>query len=510
MKKAALLVMIITILSKFLGFGRDIVLSYVYGASAITDAYLISQTIPTVIFSFISAGIATGFIPMYSRILKEQGELEADRFTSNLSNSLLILASIVVAFVLLFAEPVVKLFASGFDGETLQLATSFTRISVFGVYFTSLMNIFSGFLRLHNNYVVPALVGVPLNLVNMGALILSTKTNLYVLPIGAVLATAFQLVLIFPFVHRSRYRHQSILNPRDDNMRLMVAIALPVIVGTSVNEINVLVNRTLASGIAVGGISALNYAGRLSGFVQGLFVVSITTVMYPMIAKMAAEGNVRGLKKSISEAISIINLLVIPTTIGAMVFSKEIIVLLFGRGAFTPEAIDMTANCLFYYSIGMIAFGLRAILTRAFYALQDTKTPMINASIAVVLNIALNLILSRFLGLGGLALASSVSATLSVFLMFATLRRKIGSFGLQEIGRSLAKICLTALLMGVVALWSFRILKPVYSQNAALLVAIGVGALFFVVLIAFMKIPEVEHMLGALREKLGKRLTDEE
>ncbi|HBG01454.1 MAG TPA: murein biosynthesis integral membrane protein MurJ, partial [Firmicutes bacterium] len=241
----------------------------------------------------------------------------------------------------------------------------------------------------------------------------------------------------------------------------------------SVNEFNVLVSRTLASGIAVGGISALNYAARLNGFVQGLFVVSITTVMYPMIAKMAAEGDLKGLKKSISEAISIINLLIVPTTIGAMVFAKEIVVLLFGRGAFTPEAIDMTANSLFYYSIGMIAFGLRAILTRAFYALQDTKTPMINASIAVVLNIALNLILSRYLGLGGLALASSIAATVSVFLLFGALRRKIGSFGLQEIGRSLAKICLVAVLMGFVALWSSNFLRHVFSQNAALLMAIG-------------------------------------
>lgn len=505
MKRAALLVMIITILSKFLGFGRDIVLSYVYGASAITDAYLISQTIPAVVFSFISAGIATGFIPMYSRILKKQGKSEANKFTSNLSNALLILASLVVAFVFLFTEPIVKLFASGFDGETLHLAINFTRISVFGVYFTALLNIFSGFLRLHKNYVIPAFVGVPLNLVNMIALILSAKTSLYALAFGAVLAAASQLVLLFPFVHTSGYRHQPILNPKDENMRSMVVIALPVTVGASVNEFNVLVSRTLASGIAIGGISALNYAARLNGFVQGLFVVSITMVMYPMIAKMAAEGDLKGLKKSISEAISIINLLIVPTTIGAMVFAKEIVVLLFGRGAFTPEAIDMTANSLFYYSIGMIAFGLRAILTRAFYALQDTKTPMINASIAVVLNIALNLILSRYLGLGGLALASSIAATVSVFLLFGALRRKIGSFGLQEIGRSLAKICLAAVLMGFVALWSSNFLRHVFSQNAALLMAIGVGVLVYVILIYFMKIPEVEQMVEALRNRVRGR-----
>ena len=122
MKKTVFLVMIITILSKILGFGRQIALSYVYGASAITDAYMISQTIPGVVFSFIGAGISTGFIPLYSRILNEQGQMEANRYTNNVSNALLLLASMIVAFVLLFTQPIIKVFASGFSGETLELA----------------------------------------------------------------------------------------------------------------------------------------------------------------------------------------------------------------------------------------------------------------------------------------------------------------------------------------------------------------------------------------------------
>ena len=137
MKKTALLVMVITILSKILGFGREIVLSYVYGASAITDAYLISQTIPYVVFSFIGAGIATGFIPLYNRIFKEQGRLEANKYTNNLSNALLLLVSIIVAFVFLFTQPIVKIFASGFSRETLVLAFKFTRISIVGIYFVA-------------------------------------------------------------------------------------------------------------------------------------------------------------------------------------------------------------------------------------------------------------------------------------------------------------------------------------------------------------------------------------
>ena len=135
-------------------------------------------------------------------------------------------------------------------------------------------------------------------------------------------------MLLMPFVHKCGYRHQPILNLNNEHLRKLVLIALPVIAGTSVNEINVLVDRTLASGIAVGGISALNYAQRLNGFVQGLFVSSITSVLYPTISRMAASGNMRGLKTSISEAISIVNLLVVPATVGIMIFSRQLVSLL--------------------------------------------------------------------------------------------------------------------------------------------------------------------------------------
>lgn len=508
MKRTALMVMAITILSKVLGFGREIVLSYVYGASAITDAYIISQTIPVVIFSFISAGIATGFIPMYSRISKAEGQLAANKYTNNLSNALLLLASIIVVFVLLFTQPIVKLFASGFSGETLDLAINFTRISIFGVYFTALISIFSGYLQVHDNYMIPALVGIPMNLIIIASLFISTKTNIYMLAIGSVLATASQLLLLVPFVRKTSYKYQPIFSLKDEHIKNMVIIALPVIIGQSVNQINVLVDRTLASGIAVGGISALNYASRLNDFVQSLFVASITTVMYPMISKMAAAKNMKGLKSYVSEAISTINLLVIPATIGAMIFSKEIVALLFGRGAFTPEAVAMTGNALFYYSIGMIAFGLRDILSRAFYALQDTKTPMINATIAVVINIVLNIVLSRFLGIGGLALATSISGIVSAFLMFITLRKKIGPFGLKEISISFIKISIASVLMGLIAYTSFSFLGSLVSQNLALILAIGVGALVYAIFIYFMKIPEVDRTLDTVKKRIGVKVAE--
>jgi putative peptidoglycan lipid II flippase len=504
MKKTAFLLMIFTIFSKIFGFARDITLAYFYGTSNISDVYLISTTIPLVIFSFIGTGINTGYIPMYSKIQNIRGTKEANRFTSNLVNFLIVICTIIFILGFLFANQIVKVFASGFQGDTLALTVKFTRISLFGIYFMGLIYIFNGFLQLKENYIIPALVGFPLNIFIIASIFLSSKTNVVVLSIGSVIAAASQLILVLPFAYKKGYRYKFILDIKDEHIKNMVYIALPVIIGVSVNQINTLVDRTIASQISVGGISALNYANRLNGFVQGIFVLSIATVMYPMISKMAAENNMTGFKKSVSEAISSINLLVLPTTIGAMIFAEPIVRLLFGRGAFDANAISMTSYALFFYSIGMIGFGLREILSRTFYSLQDTKTPMINAAIAMTINIILNIILSKFLGIGGLALATSISAIFCTVLLFTSLRKKIGSFGMKSITISFIKILCASLAMGVIAKVSYNALLKNVNANFSLILSIGIGAITYFAIIYFMKIEEVDVIVNAIKRMMIK------
>lgn len=285
----------------------------------------------------------------------------------------------------------------------------------------------------------------------------------------------------------------------------MARIAIPVIIGVSVNQINVLVDRSLASGLAVGGISALTYANRLNGFVQGLFVMSISTVMYPMISKMAAKNDIKGLETSIIEAINSISILVIPATIGAMVFNKPIVKLLFGRGAFDPTALSMTSNALFFYSIGMIGFGLREILARGFYSLKDSKTPMINGVIAVSTNIVLNIILSKFLGIGGLALATSISAILSSTLLTLALRKKLNGFSFRKILLSWIKILMASLTMGVVAYFSYNFIHDIVGESIALVLSIGVGGIVYLGILPFLKLEEVENVIAIVKNKMGNK-----
>ncbi|MGI6423719.1 MAG: murein biosynthesis integral membrane protein MurJ [Tepidanaerobacteraceae bacterium] len=505
MKKTALLLMVITVISKILGFVREISLSYFYGASNTTDAYLISQTIPIVIFALIGTGISTGYVPLYSKIQEKHGVKEGIRYTNNLISILLTICTCIVILGILFTGQIVKLFASGFEHDTLILAVQFTRISLVGIYFTGLIHILGSFLRIKGNYSIPALIGFPYNLIIILFIFLSSKSDVWVLAVGSLIALAVQFGLLVPFAHKQGYRYKFKIDLKDEYIIKMVTIALPVIIGVSVNEVNVIVDRTLASGIAVGGISALNYARRLNAFIQGIFVTTVATAMYPIISKMAAQSNFDGLKKSVSEAINLINLFVIPATVGAMIFAEPVVKLLFGRGAFDPEAISMTSNALFFYSIGMIGFGLREILSRAFYSMQDTKTPMINAAIAMGMNIVLNIILSRFLGLGGLALATSISAIFCTGLLFVSLRKKIGAFGMKNTTISLIKILVASLVMGIVAYLAYDLLLSYFSGNLSLIISICIGALVYFVIVYFMKVDEVETLVNAAKKRLKER-----
>lgn len=504
MKKTAVIIMILTVISKIFGFGREIALSYFYGASSISDAYLTSTTIPGVIFGFIAAGLGAGYIPMYSKIMQADGEIEANRFTSNLINISIVLCTIIVFVGLIFTNQIVKIFASGFVGETLSLTIKFTKISLLAIYFTGIVSIFSGYLQIKGNYTIPALVGLPYNFFLILSIIISNNTNISILAFGFVISIASQVILMMPYMGKNRYKYEVIFDVKDKYITNMVYVIMPVILGISVNEINLLVDRTIASRVAVGGISALNYASRLNVFILGIFVLSIVTVLYPMISKMAADNNMLGLKSSLSKAITGINLLVLPAMIGSMVFAVPIVSFLFGRGAFDTKAILMTSSALFFYSTGMIGFGLREVLSRVFYSLQDTKTPMINASIGMVLNIILNIILSKYMGIGGLALATSISAILTTGLLIRSLHKKIGPFGMKQISISFLKILITSLIMGAIAKAFHEYLKTALSQNLSLILAIVIGVVLYAVIIYFMKIEEVNVIIVDVKRKLGK------
>ncbi|PKM96275.1 MAG: murein biosynthesis integral membrane protein MurJ [Firmicutes bacterium HGW-Firmicutes-1] len=505
MRKAALVIMIITIISKVFGFMREVALSYYYGASELTDVYLIAITISATLFSFLFTAITNTFIPMYGRIKNDDGEKAANYFTSNLINMSILLSGVLILIVFLFTTPLVKIFAVGFEGETLELAIVFTRLNVIGVLASGALAILMAFLQVKDRFVIPALVGFPLNFAVIAAIVISHKTNSSVLIWGTMLSSFLQLLFVLPSVYKLGYRHRAVISIKDEHIKTMLVLAMPVIIGTSVNQINTLVDRTLASSVVVGGISALSYAAKLNGFVQGMFVYSIVVVIYPKISQMASEGRDDELKIVVAKSINAIMLLILPATVGTMVFARPIVQMMFGQGAFDERAVVLTTGALFFYSIGMVAFGVQEVLSRTFYALQDTKTPMYNGVLTVVINIILNIVLSQVMGISGLALATSISAVICSVLLIRSLRKKTGQLGIKKILMSSIKILIASVIMGAGSYFSYHRLISGVGHTLGLFIAIAIGVLLYGAIILAMKVPEIEEIIIQIRGKTRKK-----
>jgi len=505
MKKTVFLLMILTLASRLLGLGREITLSYFYGASNLSDAYLISLTIPTVILGFIASGLTTGYIPIYRQLEATGGSTK--KFTNQVINLVLLLCGFILILGTFFTPQLVKVFASGFDSAALDMTIQLTRITLFGVFFTGTAHILTGYLQVQEKYLATALVGIPFNVVIISFIVISYQRGLNYLAIGSVFASASQTLFLYVLSRKQGFVYRFQLHLKDRQVRQMIYLAFPVIIGTSVEQINRLVDKTLASQITVGGVSALAYAYRIMSAVQGIFIVSVLTVMYPHISKMAAEKNMIGMKKAVSEAIIGVSLFVVPAVVGVMVLAEPIVALLYGRGAFSEEAVTLTARILFFCIFAMFGHGIQDILARVFYALQDSKTPMFNATLALGLNIVLNIILASVMGISGLALATSLSAITAMLLMWRSLHKKIGVLKLKEIYKAFYKIVAASMVMGLVSRLCFHCLAVVINSNLALILAIGVGGSTYLILILLMKIEAVESVLNSLLNSIRKGVT---
>lgn len=504
MNKTLFLLMLITFISQFFGLLKDVILAYYYGASAITDIFLLSLTVSTVLFSLVGIGISTSFIPYFRKVEKEYGTLESSKFTGTIFNLLNVVVTIIIIVGLIFTEPLVKVFALGFDEAMLEQTVLFTRISLLGGYSTILILLFNAFLRLHEQFLTPAINTIIPHIFLIIFIYLSTLFNVLYIVIGVVLGLLVQCLILLYFSFKKGFRFNKGMFYKENVTRNMIYNSVPIMLSDLFRQLNVIVDKTLASQIAIGGISSLNYASKINGFVQGIFVLSIANIMYPRISKLVAESKTEELKSAVSNSIILIVFFVMPATIGSMVLAEPLVEFLFGRGAFTSTDVSMTANVLFYYSIGMIGFSLREIVLRIFYSYKDTKTPMMNTLVTVFLNIFFSIALSKVMGIAGLALATSITGILSFIFLFYKLNIHVGTMNIKKMISSLIKIIISSLLMGFVVNLIFTNLGFIFDSNISVIFSILFGVLFYAILIILFRLKEAQIIMNIFFKKNKK------
>ncbi|MGM1003306.1 murein biosynthesis integral membrane protein MurJ [Acinetobacter haemolyticus] len=435
----------LTLLSKILGFLREVFLSYYYGASYITDAYLIALTIPGVLFAFFTIAISVGFIPIFSRV--SDNIEDRNNFVNKVFSGLLLVSTIIVILTIAFADLFVWILAPGFDEKTKELAIKFTRIFVLGVYLSCWLAVFSAFLNYFKKFTLVALAGIPFNISILASIVLSFYYNITWLVLGAVFGKLFEIIFLYPHVKKLNYNFRFLIDFKDENVRNLIFLSLPLMLSVAVNQINIIVDKSIASKLEVGAISAINYSHYLIELVIGVFVLTITTIFFPDLARYYHKKDYLNIEKTTEKSLRLVNFFVIPSFIFFMFYSYEIISLVYERGNFDSNAVKMTASAFIFFSVGLLGLAYREIFSRIFYAMHNTKIPVFNSIIGVIVNIILALILSRFMGVSGLALATSISAFITAILLFLSLSKLNVNIYLYPIFICIVKKIISSLLV---------------------------------------------------------------
>lgn len=503
MKSVAVLLMIISALSKILGFLREMVFSYFFGTGITKDAYVIATAIPTILAGFVGTALTIGNIPIYTRVNKKGRDL-GDLFTSRIANLIFIIVTIFVILIVLYPEGVVKLIAGGYEGEVLQLTIDYMRIMVFSLYSISLFSLYQGYLNANDSFILSALAPFSMNVVIILFTIAAGMIDLMYLPIGFIVSYIVQFVFILPGLKKLHYKYTPDFHFKDESVRDFIRLALPMMLALIVSNIANLIDNNIASYLIQGGVSALDYSYRLIGIVTGILIFPITTAIYPTMSRLGTEGNIDELKKITLDNALIISLLNIPSIIGLIVLSVSIVTVIYGRGAFGEESIQMTSDVLIYYAPMLIGMGITDVFNRAFYSLQDTKTPVILSSISMVVDIILNFLLSSIMGLSGLALSSSIGRAVNALLLVWVLRKKIGRMGLKDISRKILIIVFASIIMGITAMGMNEYLSSEIPKAAALLITVVLAALIYFGILAIFRVIDIRKIMETLKGKIRK------
>lgn len=501
--------MVATIIAKILGFGRELVLAAGYGAGIYSDAYITAMNIPQVIFAIIGSTLATVLIPMYMEVHKEEGEEGSLKFINNVFNLVVIGCVVLSILGFVFTEQIVNVFAMGYKGEALQVAINFTRITILGIVFTGLSYVMTSYLQIKNDFITPGLSSVPKNVIIIVATLLSIKYGPYIMIWGTLLGMISEFLIQVPYAIKAGYRYVPIIKIKDKYIKKMAWLIAPVLIGVAVNQVNTLVDRTLASLLPAGTVSALNYSNKLISFVIAIFITSISSVIYPILSQLSKEDNKERFIASVIKSINCVIILVLPITVGTMVLSLPIVRVLFERGAFDPRGTSLTAVALAMYSVGMVAYGLRDVLGKIFYSLQDTKTPMVNGVIAMGMNMVMDVVFIQFWGLAGLTLATSLSSLACIMLLFRSLRKKIGYYGQDKIAKATVKSLVASLIMGAVAYYSYHYMIGFTHTGGekeilVLMIAVILAAAVYGGLVILFKVDEIRIVTDVVKRRLKR------
>ena len=453
--RAAGVVSFYTFLSRILGLVRDMVIAGLFGSGMAADAFFVAFRIPNLLRRLFAEGSLTiAFIPIFTEYLTLKTKKEAFDLARVVLTVLSIILAVVTLLGILFSPWIVRIQAFGFgsSGIKYDLTVLLTRITFPYIFFISIVAFFMGVLNSLRRFAAPAAAPIFLNVgIITAAYLISPHCSAPIvgIAIGVIIGGALQVGLQIPWVIREGLRLLPKWQLRHPALKRIGFLMLPAIFGSAVYQFNQFMGTLLATFLPEGSVSWLYYADRLVQFPLGIFAIAISTAALPSLSTEAAKNNLDQFQSTLNHTLCLVFFITLPSMAGLIILGKPIVQILFERGAFDAQSSVMTYRALFCYTLGLWAFSGIRVMVSAFYALQDTKTPVKVAIIALVVNLALSLWLMGPLKHGGLALALSIASSVQFLLLILFLKRKASVIYLKPVLISAAKSVLAASLMGM-------------------------------------------------------------
>ena len=494
--------------SRLLGAGRAVVIADQYGATVELDAFWVAMRLPDLVFQLLAgATLASAFIPVYARVLQDRGEAAAWRLASIVLNWVLLGTIALAAAVFLAAPWIVPALApglgedSGVQDAVIADAIFLTRVLLLSPILFAVSGMLTGILHARRHFLLPAISPMLYNLaIILGALLLPETLGVEALVIGVIAGSGLHLMIQLPAVSAALSRSGGGLRPdlnlRDPDAREVLRLMGPRALGLAAAQINLIVLTFFGSLVGDASISALNFAWLLLMFPVGVFGMSLATAVFPSLAERAASGGPAAVRAMVSQTLRVTLFLAVPASIGMLLLRESIVSTLLEHGAFDASAADLVGDALLFYAIGLFAHAAIEIVSRGFYVLGDTRTPVGLAVASMLLNVILSALLVGPMELQGLALALSVSAIVEFVCLTLLLHRALARRLLsREFWLSTLRTILAAAIMGQLVWLLIELLARLdIAPDSWITLGLGVsgGAVIFLALSLLARQEEAE------------------
>ena len=510
-----------TLTSRVLGLARDTVLAAVFGAGNDMDAFVVAFRIPNLVRELFAEGaMSAAFVPTFTKHLTLHGKASAWKLGNNVLNALLVVTGLLVIFGFVATRPLVTAYAGDYAAVSgkLDLTITLARVMLPFLTLAAIAAAVMGMLNSLRHYFIPALAPAAFNVATIACALLLTpvmtaigQPRIMAIAIAAILGGLGQIAVQWPALRAEGFRYAPTLDRHDPGLHDVVMLMGPGTLGLAATQINLLISTQLAVGQGTGAVSWLQYAFRLMNLPIGLFGVSIATAVLPAVARHAAIDDRRAVSKTIARGITLMLMVNVPASVGLFLLATPIVQLLLERGHFLHSDTVATAAAVQCYAIGLVGYSAARIASPVFYALQRSRVAVILSTITIAVNLAFSLILVRWIGFRGLAVATSLAAIVHGALALVLLRQQLGRIGGGRLAISFVKIAAASAVMALVVAVATRELSAwapgagTGAQLFRLTMAIGAGLIAVGVSAKLLRIAEFDEMIDRVRGRLGVR-----